>query len=36
MEVYQLNNAFQGLSPMVWRRLKIADHTRLGNLYIIL
>ena len=36
MDVYQLKIALRGISPMVWRRLKIAGHTHLGDLHIIL
>jgi hypothetical protein len=36
MDVYQLAIALRGISPMVWRRLKIAGNTDLGDLHTII
>ena len=36
MDVYQLKIALRGISPMVWRRLKIAGNTDLGDLHTII
>ena len=36
MEVYQLKNVLRDISPMVWRRLKIAGNTDLGDLHTII
>jgi hypothetical protein len=36
MDVYQLKIALRGISPMVWRRLKVAGNTDLGDLHTII
>ena len=36
MDVYQLKIALRGISPIVWRRLKIAGNTDLGDLHTII
>jgi len=35
MDVYQLKIALRGISPMVWRRLKVAGNTDLADLHTI-
>ena len=35
MDVYQLKITMQGISPMVWRRLKVAGNTNMGGLHTI-
>ena len=36
MDVFQLKIALREISPMVWRRLKVAGNTDLGDLHIII
>ncbi len=36
MKVYVIKNTVRGVSPMVWRRLRIAANTSLATLHFII